>query len=329
MNKMKRVLMVALIALVGISMFACVGEEDVIKIGEGTWASNAFHDQIAKIIIEEGYGEEVQVMSMDTSMMIASLKEGDIDLSMETWSGNIPTYEQDIEDGEYIKLSTNFDDNVQGIYIPSYLQEEYPELTHVKDLLNDEILRATYDGDPLFWSDEQDSRVIYGGPEGWEATKTLHKKMEAYGLDEEYIFKTFPSTATLNTTLKGAYDEEAPWVGYNWEPTAIMGMYDMVLLEDDEYTPELYEQGKSAFPTNDVNIVVNTTFQDTYPGITDFLSNYETSSALTNEGLAYMEDNDAEPSEAAVWFLLENEDLWSGWVTTDAYDSIMSYLNSQ
>lgn len=329
MKKMKRVLMVALIALLGITMFACVGEDDVIKIGEGTWASNAFHDQVAKIIIEEGYGQEVQVMSMDTSMMVTSLKEGDIDLSMELWSGNVPTYPEDIENGDYIKLSTNFDDNVQGIYIPAYLQEEYPALTHVRDLLNDEILNATYDGDPLFWSDEQGSRVIYGGPEGWEATKMLHKKMEEYGLDEEYTFKTFPSTATLNTTLKGAYDQEEPWVGYNWEPTAAMGLFDMVLLEDDPYSAEDYNNGIGAFPTNDVNIVVDKTFQDLYPEIASFLENYQTSSALTNEGLAYMEDNDAEPADAAAWFLLEHEDLWSDWVTDDAYDNIMSYLNDQ
>ena len=35
-----------------------------------------------------------------------------------------------------------------------------------------------------------------------------------------------------------AIERGEPWVGYNWEPTWVMGLYDMTLLEDEPYDEE-------------------------------------------------------------------------------------------
>jgi len=312
-------ILVAALAI-ALTISACQPEEEIV-IGEGNWQSNAFHSQVAKIIIEEGYGVTVDVVLADTAIMVSSLKAGDMDLAMEIWSDNIPSYPSDIEDGEYVELSTNFDDNTQGLYIPTYLAEEYPELQTVEDLKDFVHLFPNPEGG--------DKGIIYGGPEGWSATAMLHDKMEAYGLDEYYVFKTINSTPTLNATLASAIANEEPWVGYNWEPTWVTGFYDLTLLEDTEYSPEDFAEGIGEFPSVRVNVVVNSEFEDSFPEIADFLRNYETSSAMTSAALAYMENNEVEADEAAVWFMLENEDLWSSWVSDEAYDSIMDYLNEQ
>ncbi len=305
-----------------LGLSACGGPEEQIVLGEGNWNSFVFHNQVAKIIIEQGYDYSVDIVPADTNVLVPSLKEGDVDIAMEIWSDNIPTYEDDIANGEYIELSTNFDDNRQGLYIPAYLQEEYPGLVSVQDLPDYAHLFPNPEGG--------DKSVIYGGPEGWSATTHLHDKMEAYSLDDDFAFKTIDSSATLNASLAGAYANEEPWVGYNWEPTWALGMYDMVLLEDSAYNADDFADGVGSFPSVDVNVVVNTDFADSYPELNAFLSDYETTSAITSEALAYMQDNDDDTGElAAIYFLTNYENLWSEWVTDEAYDNVMEYINNQ
>ncbi|MCG8502522.1 MAG: ABC transporter substrate-binding protein [Firmicutes bacterium] len=293
-------------------------DEKPIVFGEGDWDSNAFHDQVVKIIIEEGYGGQVDIVSADTAVMISGLKRKDIDVVLELWSDNVPTYQDDIKNGEYVELAVNFDDNMQGLYVPTYMVEGdnaiAPDLKTVEDLKK----YAELFPDP----EEPEKGIIYGGPEGWGATEFLHKKMKAYGLEEYFNFKTIDSSATLSATLASAYEKGQPWVGYNWEPTWIMGLYDLTLLEDTPYSAENYAKGVGAFASVDVMVVCANDFEERHPEIAGFLKNYTTSSSLTSAGLAYMQSNEVEADEAARWFLKENEDLWKSWVTEEAYGKI-------
>jgi len=42
------------------------------------------------------------------------------------------------------------------------------------------------------------------------------------------------SGETLQTSIAAAYDEKAPWFGYYWAPTAVLGKYPMVKVEVPE-----------------------------------------------------------------------------------------------
>lgn len=315
---MKKIIIFIMSAILVLSLTACSSSKKPIVIGEGDWDSNAFHDQVVKIIIEEGYGVETEIVTADTAIMVTGLKTQDIDVAMELWSDNLPTYDADLASGDYTELTVNFDDNIQGLYVPTYLIEGddalAPDLKTVKDLKK----YADLFPDP----ENSDKGIIYGGPEGWAATAMLHDKMEKYGLDEYYTFKTIDSSATLSAVLSGAYKKGEAWVGYSWEPTWIMGMYDMTLLEDSEYSPEDFEIGIGSFPSVDVTVVVTKGFEEEYPEIAEFLSNYTTSSQLTSAALGYMQENEAATVDAAKWFLNEKKELWKNMVTEDAAKKI-------
>lgn len=316
---MKKLLILFITAALVFAMTACATEEKKIILGEGDWDSNALHDQIVKVIIEEGYGVEVEVVMADTAVMITGMGQKDIDVVLELWSDNVPTYLDDIADGKYVELATNYDDNMQGLYVPTYLVEGpdaiAPDLKTVEDL-------KKY---PELFKDPEDPSmgIIYGGPEGWSATAHLHQKMDVYGLGESYNFRPIDSSATLSATLAGAYEKKEPWVGYNWEPTWIMGLYDMTLLEDSPYSPEDFKQGIGSFAAVNVVVACNSEFEDKHPELAAFFRNYTTSSALTSAGLAYMQENEAEADVTAKWFINENSDLIKGMVTAEAYDKIM------
>lgn len=314
----KKLIMIIMSVLLIISLTACATKEKKIVIGEGDWDSNTFHDQIVKIIIEEGYGVEVDIVTADTSVMVSGLKTKDIDAVLELWSDNVLTYKDDIANKEYVELAVNYDDNMQGLYVPTYLIEGEdalaPDLKSVKDLNK----YADLFPDP----EEPGKGIIYGGPEGWSATLMLHNKMEVYGLSDNFNFKTIDSNATLSATLAGAYEKGEPWVGYNWEPTWIMGLYDMTLLTDSSYSVEDFEKGIGSFPAVSVTVCVNNEFQEKYPELTKFLSHYTTSSELTSQGLAYMQTEGVEADVAARWFLKENEELWKNMVSEEAYNKV-------
>ena len=315
---MKKLLtIVSLFFLVGF-ISACETEETIV-LAQADWESSEFHNEVVKILIEQGYGVMVETVPADTAVMVASLRTSDIDLSMEVWSDNIPTYQDELDSGDLVELSVNFDDNQQGLYIPRYLADENPGLRTVQDLKDYVDLFPNPEGG--------DKGIIYGGPDGWAATAFLEMKMEAYGLDEYFVFKKIDSSATMNATLAGAYATEDPWVGYNWEPTWALGLYDLVLLEDTEYSEADFALGVGAFPTVRVTVAVDKTFEDRYPDITSFLSNYTTSSDITSAALGYMQENDLEAADAAVWFLENYESLWTSWVPTDVADLVKAYLN--
>ncbi|WP_205842168.1 glycine betaine ABC transporter substrate-binding protein [Natranaerobius trueperi] len=115
------------------------------------------------------------------------------------------------------------------------------------------------------------------------------------------------SEPALNTSLADAYESGEAWVGYNWEPTWVMGRYDLTLLKEPEFNEQNYYEGgyTTEIPSMEVTISVNQSLDDRAPEVTEFLSNYETSSEITSEVLAYMEENDVDEREAAKYFFDE------------------------
>ena len=186
----KRIISSMIAVLLIMSLSACSGDEQVtITLGEGDWDSNAFQDQVVKLILENGYDVSVDVVTADTAVMVSSMKTNKLDVCLELWSDNVVTYDDDIAAGDYIELGLNFNDNTQGLYVPRYMVEG--ENAIAPDLKTVEDLKKYVD---LFPNPEDGSRgIIYGGPEGWSATEFLHKKMTTYGLEEMYDFKTIDS----------------------------------------------------------------------------------------------------------------------------------------
>ncbi|GGJ88097.1 ABC transporter substrate-binding protein [Lentibacillus kapialis] len=291
---------------------------DKLVFADAGWNSIRVHNSIARKIIEEGYGISTEVTPGSTAATVQGLREGDIDIYMELWTDNIKdVYDEAIEVGDFEKVSTNFDDNEQGIYVPTYVIEGdeergiepmAPDLKTVEDLKNYPELFE----DPA----EPGKGRLINAPSGWSVEKAITQKMETYGLNDTFINFKPGSDAAIVASLADAYDAGEAWVGYYWSPTAVTAKYDLTLLEEPKYDPEVYEETKgTAFPPNDVVVGVHKDIPDAAPKVVDFLSNYETTSALTEQALNYMNENeDASAEEAAEWWMNENEDVWTSWV---------------
>ncbi|TQS76566.1 ABC transporter substrate-binding protein [Ornithinibacillus gellani] len=322
------------IGLVALVLAACSGsssdgEIDKIVFADAGWDSIRVHNHVAQTIVEEGFGYKTDVTAGSTAATIQGLREGDINVYMEVWTDNIKeVYEEAIDAGDIEKLSTNFDDNNQGLYVPTYVIEGDPERgiePMAPDLKTVEDLKKY----PEVFEDPEDpgrGRVI-NAPSGWEVADAIDEKFKTYGLDETLNNFMPGSDSAAVADLVAAYKAGKGWVGYYWSPTAITAKYDLTLLEEPEFDLDTWNETKGTeFPPNDVVVAVHKDMPDQAPEVVEFLKNYETSSELTEEALAYMEDNDASAEEAAEWWMKEHEDLWTAWLDEDIAKKVKDAL---
>jgi len=129
-------------------------------------------------------------------------------------------------------------------------------------------------------------------------------------LDDNFIYFRPGSDAALATAITSAYDKGEPIAAYYWEPTWLLGMYDMVLLEDEPFDEDTYMEGETELPAVKVTIAASNNFTENNPEIVEFLSKYETSSQLTSEALAHMQETGDDYVETAKWFLREMRSCW-------------------
>ena len=259
--------------------------------------------------------------------LFKSLLKGEIDVHMEEWTDNIATYQKDLAEGRFIELGVNFDDNMQGLYVPRYVIEGDPErgIEPVAPALKTvQDLKKYKD---VFPDDEQkDKGRIYGAIPGWEIDKIMYNKYIYNGLDEDYVYFRPGSDAALSAALTSAYEKGEPIVGYYWEPTWLLGKYDFVLLEDHPYdpdNPDEYQEGKTACPSVRVTVAVSNKFYETDPDFCDFLSNEH--QVLTSEARSYA-GNRRDHTDTAKWFLKKYDELLDQWLDFEKAQMVRNAL---
>jgi glycine betaine/proline transport system substrate-binding protein len=307
--------MVGVFLLTGSSVLWARGE--VVKFADFSWESVQLHNRIAGFIIEKGFDKPVEYLFVESLPGLMGIERGDIQLSMEGWVDNVPEFwAKAQEKGEMISLGKNFPDSPQGWYVPTFvikgdpergIEPMAPDLRSVEDLPKYAHLFA----DP---EDPKKGRFL-NGPTGWNVSSKNVQRLESYGLDAYYNNMFAGSSSALAAGIAGPYKQGKPVLAYYWEPTPILGMFDMTKLEEPPYDKEIWDStGACAFPSCRVLKLANTAFIQENPDIEDFLRQYSTTLGLTNKVLAYMEQNDASLEETALWFLQEYQDLWKGWL---------------
>jgi len=305
-------------------------DKKTIVFADAGWESIQFHNDIAQFILENGYGYKTDILPGSTAATFQGFRQGDIDVYMEVWTDNLlEVYPEAIEAGDIKEVSINFDDNAQGMYVPTYLIEGDPERgieAIAPDLKTVQDLEKYWE---IFEDQEDTSKGrIYGAPSGWNVDNIMQAKVETYGLDKTFNYFAPGTDTGLSASIAGAVEKGEPWVGYYWEPTWVLGKYDMTLLEEEPHDEEKWENGyETSFPPMPVTIAVYKDLVEEAPEIVEFLSNYETSSQLTSDALAFMQENDTGTKEAAMWFFEEHEDLWTSWVPEEIVEKVKAALN--
>lgn len=196
-------------------------EKPIIRFADVGWDSVRFHNAVAGLVAERFFNFDVRELSSTSVIAHEALVRGELDVVMEEWTANLPTYQEDVQGGKLKELGVNFEDNKQGFYVPRYVIEGdaerglkplAPGLKSVKDL-------ARYP--QLFPDQERKGRsVIYGGIPGWAITEIMRSKVHYYGLDKWFNYVEPGTDAALSTIIASAMDRGVPVVAYMQETGA-------------------------------------------------------------------------------------------------------------
>jgi len=84
-----------------------------------------------------------------------------------------------------------------------------------------------------------------------------------------------------------------------------------------------------AFKATDVHAGVYSGLVERAPEVTEFLGKMFIGALALGDLAAWKNDNNKEWSEAAVYWLKNNEDVWTAWVTEDAAENVRNALASE
>ncbi|HVM00439.1 MAG TPA: glycine betaine ABC transporter substrate-binding protein [Egibacteraceae bacterium] len=321
-----------------------------ITFWDGQWESLDVNNAIAAFVLEHGYGYDTETVVLAAPVMEQALPQGDIDVVMELWAVNrVEWYEQVIAEGTVIDIGPVLERATQGYYVPRFVIEgddargiepAAPDLESVFDLPD----YADVFADP----EDPGRAALVNCPPDWECAAITEVKFAAYGLLDDVNIRSPGSPGALDAELVGAYERGEPVVGYYWEPTALMGRFDFVQLDEPEWTEECEaaneqarEQGLASadvpapadvpeeagcgFQTHPVTKGIHAGLQERAPEAVEFLERMEVGTDPLNEAGAFIVEHDADAQDAALWFF-ENYDHWRDWLDGEPLERVEGAL---
>ena len=311
-------------ALLAAPAFAQDDQCGEVSITQMNWASASVVTNVANFILEQGYGCDVSIVPSDTVPAVTSVAEnGEPDIVTELWTNSTGDVYQRLKDeGKIEEVGAVLEPGgVEGWWVPAYLVEEHPELATIEGVL------AHPD-----WV----GGMFNNCPEGWGCRVMNDNLLPAFGVEEAGIeVFNHGSGETLATSMASAYENEEPWFGYYWAPTAPLGRYDMVSVDMGEFNEEAHlaaqnqdatDVGRTSFPAAPVMTAVTTDFAEDHADLVEFLGNMTFPVDTMNEIVAWMDENSASGEEGAVYFLTNHQDIWGGWINDAATENLQAVL---
>ena len=319
--------------------------KEAIKLYSTNWTSIELNTRIPAYILQNGYQYPIEYVIGTTGTMKVAFPIGEMHVNMEIWRQNIyDWYEEHIDAGNIVDLAGTGDslpngskgqileNSAQGFYVPQYVVDENPGLVSVSDLP---------DYVELFPDPEDPSKgLVYNGIIGWQAQKINRAKWYAYGLFDTYNMAEPGSAGALDASIQGAYDATEPVLAYYWEPTTIVNELNLVRLEEPEWTQECQDAINAgvestpyestigcAYQIWDVHTAVHSSLAERAPDATEFLANVFIGALELGALEAWKNENDAEWRDTAVYYLENNRDLWTSWITDDNADEIIARVD--
>ncbi len=333
MSFIKKLVLLAFIGFISLPIQARACGD--ITIAEMNWPSAEFLANLDKIILEEAYGCNVQLIPGATETTFASMEaKGTPDIAPELWTnGLVQRLESAVKNGDVVVGTPLIEGASEGWFIPEHMHQKHPELKTVDDVL------ARPD---LFPNKENPSRgAFYGCPSGWgcQINNINLMKKSAFDADGHGFDVIDPgSGAALAASIAKAHARKEAWFGYYWQPTAVLYKYPMYKLDwgvphDKENwdsciskTPDCPNPKKNGWAVSKVHTAVTTPFSQSNPEVMGYLNQRTYGLETVGVVLAYMADNQANGEDAAFYFLKNYEDIWSKWLSAEQITKVKKSL---
>ena len=303
-----------------------------VQLAEMNWASAGVMTYIDKIILEEGYGCEVELVTGDTVPTFTSMAEkSEPDMAPELWINAFRVaLDAAVAEGNLIYGGEVLNEGgVEGWWIPTSLAEEYGITTVAQALEHPELFSG---------AEDSSKGAFFGCPAGWACQIINSNLYKAYGLDAAGFELVDPgSAAGLDGSIARAFERGEGWFGYYWAPTSILGKYDMTLLDFGvEHDAEEWanctvdidcaDPQPNAWVKSEVYTVVTDDFAEKAGVAMDYVKARTWDNRTAGMVLAWMTDNQGSNEDGAYYFLENFGDVWGAWVSDDVATKVKDAL---
>ncbi|ACB84265.1 glycine betaine ABC transporter substrate-binding protein [Natranaerobius thermophilus] len=251
-----------------------------IEIAYVNWADCVATTYLAKEILEEEMGYEVELTMADPGPIYTDIAEGEHDVFLGGW---LPiTHEEYWEEyqDKVDKISPNFEGARIGLVVPDYV-----DIDSIEDM-ND--VTDKFDGE------------IIGIDPGAGIMQTTETALEEYGLNFNLIEGSDPAMATA---LQESIEEEEWVVVTGWIPHWKFATWDLEFLEDPK---KVYGEQENIY-----NIGRSDLEQD-LPEVREFLEEFQLSQQGLGELMADINETEDEEESAKRW-IEDNSDKVEDW----------------
>ena len=324
--------LMASMLITGTSFAACGS----LTMAEMNWASAQLMAQVDKIILEKGYGCEVELVSGATMPTFASMDEkGKPDVAAEQWANAVrdPLAKAVSEGRLHIANASPITGLGEGWWIPPATAKKYPQLKTALDIMKR----------PDLFPDKEDPSkgAFIGCPAGWGCQLANANLFRAFEMEKKgWVLVDPGSAAGLDGSMAKAVERGENWFGYYWSPTSLIGKYNMVPVDFgvpfagsanwDGCIVKPEQECANPKPSSWTHSVVNTIITDRFKKAggpaADYFSKRVYPGPVMNGMLVYMADNQAGGADAAVEFLQKHEDVWTKWVPSSVASKVKSSL---
>ena len=303
-----------------------------ITIADMNWASASLMAHVDKAILT-AMGCEVELVAGSTMPTFTSMNEtGDPDVAPEVWANAF----QDLVDSAvgagrlHIGNAAPMSGLSEGWWVLPHTLDQHPELTTAEAIL------ARPD---LFPDKEDPSRgAFHGCPAGWGCQLANQALYDGFGMDALGWNLIDPgSAAGLDGSIAKHSEQGEHWFGYYWNPTSIIGKYDMRAVDMGSWAGADNWDGcvalgnagceASSWTASRVNTLLSDNMY--YNGPTGAMAYFEARTypgTVMNAMLVWMEDTGGTGADAATEFLSSQGDTWKAWVSADVAASVEASL---
>ena len=249
-----------------------------------------------------------------------------VHVMMEVWlPSQIEAWEEALAAGDVLSLGASLGNDWQSAFvIPAYLQEQYPELDSVEDLKEQQY-------QALFATAETGGKArLVSCVIGWSCAEINDDQIEGYGLLDHVHIVNPDSGTVLSADLYDAYEKRVPWLGHQWGTSTPALLLDLVRLEEPEYSDECWRTTKAcAYEEDTILIGVNSGLPEQASQVVELLKQWDFNADVHLRNVVRWQaaNPDASIEDASFYWLSNNVDTWSGWVTDEAATDILAALD--
>ena len=338
MNKLKKLLLSAVLAL-GFTSFAGIANAACGKIvmADMNWASANLMANVDRVILEAGYGCEIELITGATMPTFTSMNEkGAPDVAAEQWANAVanPLAKAVAEGRLHIANKAPITGLGEGWWVTPGTLKRHPELITALDIL---------DHPELFpYAEDSSKGAFVGCPAGWGCQLANANLYRAFEMEKKgWVLVDPGSAAGLDGSIAKAAEGDKNWFGYYWNPTSIIGKYNMQPIDFGvpfagsenwdgcivKPEQECADPKPSAWTHSEVNTVVTDNFKKTAGNeAMKYLEKRTYPGEVMNAMLVYMADNQADGADTAIEFLKTQESVWTKWVPSSVAKKVKAAL---